>query len=55
MGRAVRGASRRYAACPRPVTTRKEKAQVAAISAHNDRVIGDLVADAMEKVGNEGV
>jgi chaperonin GroEL len=39
----------------RPVTTRKEKAQVATISAHNDSVIGELVGDAMEKVGNEGV
>ncbi len=39
----------------RPVKTRKEKAQVATISAHNDPTIGDLVADAMEKVGEEGV
>ena len=39
----------------RPVGTRKEKAQVAAISAHNDPQIGELVADAMDKVGNEGV
>jgi len=39
----------------KPVSTRKEKAQVAAISAHNDAVIGELVADAMDKVGNEGV
>jgi chaperonin GroEL len=39
----------------RPVATRKEKAQVAAISAHNDPQIGELVADAMDKVGNEGV
>ena len=39
----------------RPVATRKEKAQVATISAHNDSTIGDLVADAMEKVGAEGV
>jgi chaperonin GroEL len=39
----------------KPVGTRKEKAQVATISAHNDQAIGDLVADAMEKVGNEGV
>jgi chaperonin GroEL len=39
----------------RPVSTRKEKAQVAAISAHNDEVIGELVANAMEKVGGEGV
>jgi chaperonin GroEL len=39
----------------RPVRDRKEKTQVATISAHNDPVIGDLVAQAMEKVGNEGV
>ncbi|MFZ0837108.1 MAG: chaperonin GroEL [Xanthobacteraceae bacterium] len=39
----------------RPVATRKEKAQVAAISAHNDAAIGEMVADAMEKVGGEGV
>lgn len=39
----------------RPVRTRKEKAQVATISAHNDEAIGELVADALEKVGSEGV
>jgi chaperonin GroEL len=39
----------------RPVSTRKEKAQVATISAHNDPMIGELVAEAMEKVGGEGV
>ncbi|MEK8082462.1 chaperonin GroEL [Pseudomonas sp. XK-1] len=39
----------------RAVSTRKEKAQVATISAHNDEVIGELVADALEKVGSEGV
>ena len=39
----------------REVSTRKEKAQVATISAHNDAGIGELVADAMEKVGGEGV
>jgi chaperonin GroEL len=39
----------------RPVKTRKEKAQVAAISAHNDATIGELVADAMDKVGGDGV
>ena len=42
-------------AMSRPVKTRKEKAQVATISAHNDSAIGELVADAMEKVGGEGV
>jgi chaperonin GroEL len=39
----------------RPVASRKEKAQIATISAHNDAVLGELVADAMERVGGEGV
>ncbi|KGD96388.1 chaperonin GroEL [Rhizobium sp. YS-1r] len=38
-----------------PITTDKERQQVAAISAHNDEAIGKLVADAMAKVGKEGV
>ena len=42
-------------ALSRPVKTRKEKAQVATISAHNDPTIGEFVAEAMEKVGSEGV
>jgi len=39
----------------KPVSSRKEKAQVATISAHNEAAIGELVADAMEKVGSDGV
>jgi chaperonin GroEL len=39
----------------KPVESRKEKAQVATISAHNDPAIGELVANAMEKVGGDGV
>ena len=39
----------------KPVASRREKAQVATISAHNDAAIGELVADAMEKVGGDGV
>ncbi len=39
----------------REIRTRKEKAQIAAVSAHNDPETGELVADAMERVGNEGV
>jgi len=42
-------------ALSRPVKTSKEKTQVATISAHNDPAIGELVANAMDKVGNEGV
>ncbi len=36
-------------------TGKKEIAQVATISANSDPVIGDLIADAMEKVGKDGV
>ena len=39
----------------RPVSSRKEKAQIATIAAHNDPATGELVADAYEKVGPEGV
>ena len=39
----------------RPVESKKERAQVATISAHNDLAMGQLVADAMEKVGKDGV
>jgi chaperonin GroEL len=53
--RAARVAIETLKAMSRPVSTRKEKAQVAAISAHNDEAIGEMVADAMEKVGNDGV
>lgn len=42
-------------ALSRPVTSRKEKSQIATIAAHNDSVLGEFVADAMEKVGGEGV
>jgi chaperonin GroEL len=37
------------------VTTNQEIAQVGAISANGDHEIGDMIAKAMEKVGNEGV
>ncbi len=36
-------------------TGKKEIAQVGTISANNDKEIGDLIADAMEKVGKDGV
>lgn len=39
----------------RPVKTTLEKEQVATISAHNDNSIGKLVAEAIEKVGADGV
>jgi chaperonin GroEL len=42
-------------ALSRPVADRREKAQVATISAHNNATLGELVADAVERVGGEGV
>jgi chaperonin GroEL len=39
----------------RPVTSSKEKEQVATISAHGDAAIGRSVAEALEKVGGEGI
>jgi len=38
-----------------PTKDRKEISQVASISANNDKAIGELIADAMEKVGKDGV
>src|SRR5574343_307365 len=39
----------------KPCTTNKEIAQVGSISANSDASIGDIIAQAMEKVGKEGV
>ena len=39
----------------RPTTTSKEVAQVGAISANSDQEIGDIISQAMDKVGKEGV
>ncbi len=38
-----------------PTAGKKEIAQVGAISANNDKEIGDLISEAMEKVGKDGV
>lgn len=39
----------------RPVASRLERAQVATISAHNDPAIGEQVAEAMDRIGTDGV
>src|SRR5471030_3273276 len=39
----------------RPISGKKEIAQVGSISANNDHSIGELIAEAMEKVGKDGV
>jgi chaperonin GroEL len=55
LDRATRRAVEALKAISRPVATKREKEQVATISAHNDPAIGTLVGDAMERVGGEGV
>ena len=55
LDRGAKVASDALAKLSRPVKSRLEKAQVATISAHNDSAIGEMVADAMERVGDEGV
>jgi chaperonin GroEL len=39
----------------KPISTSKEIAQVATVSANNDEEIGKMIADAMDKVGKDGV
>jgi chaperonin GroEL len=55
LDRALEATVRALKGQAKPVSDRKEKAQVATISAHNDTAIGELVANAMEKVGGDGV
>ncbi|MGE0710494.1 MAG: chaperonin GroEL [Planctomycetota bacterium] len=53
--RGLRAAVDALAAQARPVSTHQEKVQVATISAHGDATVGQLVAEAVERVGDEGV
>jgi chaperonin GroEL len=53
--KAVQAATARLDEMAKPVSEKEEIAQVGAISANNDPVIGELIADAMEKVGKDGV
>lgn len=55
LDRAVKRAVAELKKNSRPVSEKREKEQVATISAHNDTQIGALVGDAMEKVGDDGV
>ena len=55
LDRGLRAAIESLHSISRPVASRLEKAQIATVSAHNDSTIGELVADAMEKVGKDGV
>ncbi len=52
---AVKAIIDNLASMSRDVEGKREIAQVGAISANNDKTIGDLIAEAMEKVGKDGV
>jgi len=53
--KAVEAASEHLEGQSRKVKTRKEKASVGAISANNNAEVGELLADAFERVGDNGV
>ena len=53
--KAVEAAVAELAVLSRPVSKKEEIAQVGTISANNDPVIGNLLADAVERVGRDGV
>ena len=53
--KAVAAAIEQLHSLSKPTTTSKEVAQVGAISANSDHEIGDIIAEAMQKVGKEGV
>lgn len=53
--RAVEAALASIGKQAKPVESKEQVAQVGAISANNDRSIGDLIATAMERVGRDGV
>ncbi len=53
--KAVEAATEKLDKMSKKVSSKEEIAHVGAISANNDRVIGELLADAMEKVGKDGV
>lgn len=55
MDKGVEMAVEKIKAMARPVDSKESLAQVAAISAGNNNTIGDLIAEAMEKVGTDGV
>jgi chaperonin GroEL len=53
--KAVSAATAHLDQMSKKVSSKEQIAHVGAISANNDRVIGDLLADAMEQVGKDGV
>jgi chaperonin GroEL len=52
---AVEAALKSIEKLARPVESKQQIAQVGAISANNDKAIGEMIANAMERVGRDGV
>ncbi len=53
--RAVEAVIEELGKMSKPCQTKKEISQIGTVSANNDQAIGDLIAEAMEKVGKDGV
>src|SRR5688572_11862799 len=53
--KAVEAASEKLTSMAKPVTSKEEVSSVGAISANNDKTIGDLLAEALQRVGKDGV
>jgi len=52
---AVEAVTKQLKKLSKPIKDKKEISQVGSISANNDSTIGDIIAEAMEKVGKDGV
>ena len=55
MDKAVKAVTDRLAELSRPIESNDDLRHIAAISANNDKEIGDIIAAAMERVGRDGV
>src|SRR5690349_2801343 len=53
--KAVEAATEKLLEMAKPVTSKEEVASVGSISANNDKTIGELLADALQRVGKDGV
>ncbi len=55
LDRAVEAALAHFTANSKPVSSKEEISQVGAISANNDQSVGEMISDALSKVGRDGV
>ena len=55
LDRAVEAALAHFTGASKPVSSKEEISQVGAISANNDQSVGEMISDALSKVGRDGV